>query len=100
MTLKEHLYSNRHKYEKCCRLWCNNEAYAISRSINSKGKHDDVCKEYFYNIYGIKVIDNKCSECGKEITGNAYVHSINYTERYCSKKCLADALGYRLAEDY
>ena len=58
-----------------------------------------VCKECFYNIYGIKVIDNKCSECGKEITGNAYVHSINYTERYCSEKCLAKALGCQLVEE-
>ncbi len=84
---------------KCCRSWCGNEAYVISRSINSKNEHDGVCKECFYNIYGIKVIDNKCSECGKEITGNAYVHNINYTERYCSEKCLANALGCKLVED-
>lgn len=86
---------------KCCRSWCDNEAYVLSRFVDADGERDGWCKECWYDTYGIKVFkEHKCAECGKEITGDEYAHNINYTKRYCSERCLANAIGYRLVEDF
>ena len=85
---------------KCCKSWCNNEAYVLSRFVDDDGERDGLCKEHWYDVHDIKAVDNKCAECGKALTGMVYAIHMDYTKRYCSERCLANALAYRLAEDF